>query len=188
MKSYWQVTGGDPGKIISFYLCFFPFMILFCLDLAFLYGFSSVWLKGRDFGYIFLVGVRQFLSSRARVQFFLSSSETPWRREVKSHKFQLVPLTIGGESKSRKILSFLIDNSLLTWTGLLDGTRIRTFVNLLNPGIMDNCCNYQVFKIKNQVLKTFQLLPCCTVIFLRWKSSIWLKPTLFLGSINRTIS
>ena len=38
-----------------------------------------------------------------RVQcFFIFLSKTPWRLEVKSRKFQLVPLTIGSESKSRK--------------------------------------------------------------------------------------
>ena len=35
-SGYWQVvTGGELGQIISFYLGFFPFMILFCLGLAF---------------------------------------------------------------------------------------------------------------------------------------------------------
>ena len=35
-SGYWQVvTRGELGEIISFYLGFFPFMILFCLGLAF---------------------------------------------------------------------------------------------------------------------------------------------------------
>ena len=44
-------------------------------------------------------------------------------------KFQLVPSTIGGEIE--KILSSSIVDSLLAWIGFLDGTRIRTLVNLL---------------------------------------------------------
>ena len=41
---YWQVvTGGDLGQIISFYLGFFPFMIRFCLGLAFLKVLASGW-------------------------------------------------------------------------------------------------------------------------------------------------
>ena len=58
-------------------------------------------------------------------------------------KFQLVPLTIGGEIA--KILSSLIDDSLSAWIGLLDGTRIRTLVNLLYLGIGDNHWNYVNF-------------------------------------------
>ena len=60
--------------------------------------------------------------------------------EVKSRKFQLVPLTIGGEIA--KILSY----SLSAWIGLLDGTRIRTLVNLLYLGIRDNHWNYVNFE------------------------------------------
>ena len=53
-------------------------------------------------------------------------------------------LTIGGEIA--KILSLLINNSLLTWVGLLDGTRILTLVNLLYLRIMDNHWNYVNFE------------------------------------------
>ena len=49
-SGYWQVKGGDLGQIISFYVGFFPFMILFCLGLTFSLGFSSVWLEEHDFG------------------------------------------------------------------------------------------------------------------------------------------
>ena len=49
-SEYLQVKGGNLGQIISFYFGFFPFMILFCLGLAFPQGFSSVWLGGRNFG------------------------------------------------------------------------------------------------------------------------------------------
>ena len=43
-------------------------------------------------------------------------------------------MTIGVEIA--KILSSSIDDSLLAWTELLDGTRIRTLVNLLYLGII----------------------------------------------------
>ena len=64
--------------------------------------------------------------------------------EVNSRKFQLVPLTIDGEVA--KILSSSIDDSLLAWMGLLDGTRFRTLVNLLYLGIRDNHWNYVNFE------------------------------------------
>ena len=83
------------------------------------------------------------MQSGARVQFFLYILKTPLLWEVESHKFQLVPLTTGSEIA--KILSLLINNSLLTWIGLLDGTRIRTLVNLFLR-IMDNHWNYVNFE------------------------------------------
>ena len=64
--------------------------------------------------------------------------------EVKSRKFQLVPLTIGVEIA--KILSSSMDDSLSAWIGLLDGTRIRNLVNLLYLGISDNLLNYVNFE------------------------------------------
>ena len=60
------------------------------------------------------------------------------------HKFQLVLLTIGGEITKK--LSLSINNLLSTWVGLLDGTRIRTLVNLLYLGNMDNHWNYVNFE------------------------------------------
>ena len=43
-------------------------------------------------------------------------------------------------------LSSSIDDSLLAWIGLLDGTRIRILVNLLYLGIRDNHWNYVNFE------------------------------------------
>ena len=107
---------------------------------------SSVWSRAMISDRFFLFGVRQFLPSTARVQFFsfFFLSKTPWRWEVKSRKFQLAPLTIHGEIA--KILSSSIDDSLLAWIGLLDGTRIRTLANLLYLGIRDNHWNYVNFE------------------------------------------
>ena len=125
-----------------------PIMILFRLGLAFL-------------DVLVASGCRDGISHSffARVQFFLFLSKTPWRWEVKSRKFQLVPLTIGGEIA--KILSSSIDDSLSTWIGLLNGTRIRTLVNLLYLGIMDNRWNFFNF----ETLETH-----CNLIFNRIKS------------------
>ena len=43
-----------------------------------------------------------FCRAQLEFSFFLFLSKTPWRWEVKSREFQLVPLTIDSESKSRK--------------------------------------------------------------------------------------
>ena len=85
-----------------------------------------------------------FCRTQLQFSFFLFLSKTPWRWEVKSRKFQLVSLTIGAEIA--KILASSIDDSLSAWIELLDGTRIRTLVNLLYLGIRDNHWNYVNFE------------------------------------------
>ena len=79
-----------------------------------------------------------------RVQFFSFLIENTLTMGGKSRKFQLVPLTIGGEIA--KILSSSIVDSLSTWIELLDGTLIRTLGNLLYLGIRDNRWNYVNFE------------------------------------------
>ena len=63
--------------------------------------------------------------------------------EVKSRN-STGTLATGGEIA--KVLSSSIDDSLLAWIGLLDGTRIRTLVNLLYLGMRDNHWNYVNFE------------------------------------------
>ena len=117
-------------------------MILFCLGLAFSSGFSSVWLRA-------MISDRFFYSEfaslcRAPEFSFFSFLIENTLNHLKSRKFQLVPLTTGGEIA--KISSSSIDDSLSAWIGLLDGTRIRTLVNLLYLGIRDNHRNYVNFE------------------------------------------
>ena len=121
-SGYWQVTKGDLSQIISFLHDFF------CLRLAF----SSVWLRAVISGRFFYSEFASFCRAQLEFSYFLFFS------------FQLVPLTIGGEIA--KILSSSIDDSLSAWIGLLDGTRIRTLVNLLYLGIRDNHWNYVNFE------------------------------------------
>ena len=131
---YWRVTKGDLSQIISFLHDFF------CLGLAF----SSVWLRAVISDRFFYSEFASFCRAQLEFSYFLFLSKTPWRWEVKSRKFQLVPLTIGGEIA--KILSSSIDDSLSAWIGLLDAKRIRTLVNLLYLGIRDNHWNYVNFE------------------------------------------
>ena len=81
---------------------------------------------------------------RAQLEFSFFFLTENTLNHLKSRKFQLVPLMIGGEIA--KISSSWIDDSLSAWIGLLDGTRIRTLVNLLYLGIRDNHWNYVNFE------------------------------------------
>ena len=112
--------------------------------LAFSQGFSCVWLRALISARFSYSEFASLCRAQLDFSFFLFLSKTPWRWEVKSRKFQLVPLTTGVEIA--KILSSSIDDSLSVWIGLLDGTRIRTLVNLLYLGIRDNHWNYVNFE------------------------------------------
>ena len=145
-------------------------MILFRLGPAFSWGFSSVWLRAVISDRFLCSEFASFRRAQLEFSFFLFLSKTPWPWEVKSRKFQLVPLTVGGEIA--KILSSSIDDSLSAWIGLLDGIRIWTLVNLLYLRIGDNHWNYVNFETLETHCNLF-----LTISRASWniKLSSWIK-------------
>ena len=125
-SGYWQLTKGDLSQIIS------SLHYSFLLRSSFFISFNSVWLRALISDRFFYSEFASFYRAQLEFSFFFS-----YRKHLDDGRLNRV--NSGGEIAI--ISSSSIDDSLSAWIGLLDGTRIRTLVNLLYLGISDNHWN-----------------------------------------------